>query len=169
MEAPREQAGDAGLVVGPRPGKARNLYRSQVREQLNLVWAVRSQPMGAWLGPSPLGSQPLVSRKGLRPCDWPGRGAAGALGELAPASLWRPPSLTGRPCQRQGPGRSAPCWGRVWSRAGRGAHLSSAWCFPTSLPKSAQSHLIQSPRLTLPGVTEAHVSLRWASGCQDPL
>lgn len=77
MEAPREQAGDAGLVVGPRPGKARNLYRSQVREQLNLVWAVRSQPMGAWLGPSPLGSQPLVSRKGLRGCRRAWRVGAG--------------------------------------------------------------------------------------------
>ena len=171
LEAPREQAGGAGLVVGPRPGKAGSLCRSQVRGQLNLVWAVPSQPMGAWLGPSPLGSQPLVCRKGLRPCDWPGRGAACALSELAPASLGRPALCprAGATRQRQGPGRSAPCWGRVWSRAGRWAHLSSAWFFPTSLPKSARSQLMQSPRLTLRGVAEAHVSLRWASGCQDPL
>ena len=71
---------------GPGRGKARSLSSPLAPAEHSWVWAVPSQPVGARLGPSPLGCSPLVGEKVRQPGDWPscpGRAAR------ARAASWR--------------------------------------------------------------------------------
>ena len=127
MEAPREPAGDAGVVVGPggaRPGASVARWR---RHSTAGSGRCRLSQWERGLGRAPrlLASGRREGAAALRLAELPRTRGQSARSELAPARLWRPTlSQRAGACLRQGSGRSvrlraAPGWGRVFCRAPR--------------------------------------------------